>query len=164
METLRSLSVKQIASLESVITDVPSACFAKTVPLFGDSSIGGHVRHVIDFYSAFLKGVEVGHVDYSARERSPLLESDPHEALKKLAICRRRIEGLSDSALSEEIEVCSDSGVSLTSNIARELEYLASHTVHHSAIIRFFLTHAGADCDEQFGFAASTIRSQAMAS
>jgi len=44
------------------------------------------------------------------------------------------------------------------SNLARELQFLASHTVHHYALIALTLTALGVPVDADFGMAPSTLR------
>ena len=38
------------------------------------ASIGGHLRHILEFYECFLDGVDSGHIDYDARKRDQLIE------------------------------------------------------------------------------------------
>ena len=46
----------------------------------------------------------------------------------------------------------------IVSTISRELQYLASHTVHHYALIALHLRDAGFTTDPDFGVAPSTLK------
>ena len=46
------------------------------------------------------------------------------------------------------------------SSIAREMQFLHTHTVHHMAIIKLILKQAGVVIDEQLGVAPSTLKYQ----
>src|ERR1044071_7819814 len=54
--------------------------YAQRIPLCYNASIGGHLRHIIEHYQAFLRGLEDGEIDYEKRTRDPLVESDPEYA------------------------------------------------------------------------------------
>ena len=49
----------------------------------------------------------------------------------------------------------------MTSSIGREMQALASHTVHHFALIAMTLQALGFHLDRDFGMAPSTLRYQA---
>ena len=48
----------------------------------------------------------------------------------------------------------------LTSSLARELQTLASHTIHHYALIAMAVRAFGVEVDANFGMAPSTLRYQ----
>ena len=49
------------------------------------SSIGRHVRHVLDHYIAFQSGLESGEVDYDMRSRDSAVEKDSALAQEQIA-------------------------------------------------------------------------------
>jgi len=73
----------------------------------------------------------------------------------------RRIEQASqygdDALLAVRIEG-SDSSVLLRSSVARELQALSSHTVHHFALIAITLKGYGVEVNPGFGVSPSTLR------
>src|SRR5689334_4600682 len=66
--------------LESVESDV----YAERVPLLDGQSIGPQVRHIIEFYEAFLEGLAQRRIDYSARKRESELERSRVAAIARL--------------------------------------------------------------------------------
>src|SRR5690349_10797762 len=51
---------------------------------FAPHRVGGHLRHVIEFYDCFLKGLDLLHVDYDARVRDLEIETSRTAAALKL--------------------------------------------------------------------------------
>ncbi|HKX30290.1 MAG TPA: DinB family protein [Blastocatellia bacterium] len=128
-------------------------------------SVGGHVRHCIDFYQSFLTGVRMKQIDYDRRERDERIEKNRLFATARL---NQIIEGLSSLPRADEqsgVEVLlegsstlpNDSGWS-RSSIRRELQFLLSHTIHHYALMALALRIQGFQPDEEFGVAPSTLK------
>ena len=125
----------------------------------GTGSVGGHFRHNLDFANSYLNGIAEGRIDYSARERDVRVETDRGYAIRKLSSAIHRMGGLTDEMFECAIYVRSevDPATWLQSSIARELEFLNSHTVHHHALIAEKLAGFGIVVAENFGVASSTL-------
>jgi hypothetical protein len=127
--------------------------------------VGRQFRHLIDFYQCLLGGLDLGRVDYADRERDPRLESDREFAIDAL---ERVIGRLREARLDRhELELwvrmeraCLTDGVPMwtRSSLARELQFLLSHTIHHYALIGKELGARGVKFDDGFGVAPSTLR------
>lgn len=127
--------------------------------------IGGHLRHVIEFYECFLDGLDMLHVDYDARRRDQSVEQHRRVAAARLQMVIDRLisepELRGDGAMFIRMEDATGRGVAspfLLSSVARELQVLSSHTVHHFALISLTLQSVGYSVDENFGVAPSTLR------
>lgn len=129
-------------------------------------TIGGHFRHCLEFFERFLAGFEDGRVDYDARERDPRVEVDPLHARDRLAAVAERLRALPESAADRALDAVHDrdgDGSSLDeapagrSSVRRELDFLASHTTHHYALIGALMRLHGAEPGADFGVAASTL-------
>lgn len=130
--------------------------------------VAGHMRHIIEFYECFLDGIDRLHVDYDSRRRDPLLGTSRAAAMA-------RIEGLidrleldpslrEDGAIFVRLEDASALNVPepfLMTSVGRELQALASHTIHHFALIAVTLKALGRQVAVDFGVAPSTLRYQA---
>lgn len=132
--------------------------------LFGQASAGAHLRHVIDCYRCFLLGLESREVDYDARDRDRRIETDRDFAAGAIAQVIDRLQNLPDASLDTELKIQVDTaaweqGKTLwtRSTIARELQFLLSHTVHHYALIALILRGHGFDPGAEFGVAPSTL-------
>lgn len=142
---------------------VPAEVFAARSTTTLGASIGGHLRHNLDHYACFLRGLPAGRIDYDERERAPDIETDPVAASAALARAAVGLSELPEAALDREIDVRMDTGESETrpwtrSTVRRELQFLLSHTVHHYALIAMICHLFAQAVDEDFGVAPSTIK------
>lgn len=130
-------------------------------PVRGWAPVGAQYRHVLEHYQSFLRGLPVGRVDYDDRPRDLRLECSRSDALEASRACLAGIDAL-ERATDHEIRVQMDSGAGSelpdwrSSSAGRELQFLASHTVHHFALIKLLL-EGSAVLDDDFGMAPSTI-------
>lgn len=130
------------------------------------ASIGAHLRHVIDCFRCFLRGLETGRIDYDDRQRQANIETDRSTAEAALAEIAHALEGLEDLSPRHPLEVRVDAeawGDDPTlhwhgSTLGRELQFLLSHTVHHYALIALILRGHGHEPDADFGVAPSTLQ------
>jgi hypothetical protein len=130
------------------------------------SGVGAHFRHCIDFYQSFLAGVASGRIDYDRRERDLLVERDRAFAATKLRIVISELRSLTHVngeevvliSLEGEADDSSESSRWCRSTVARELQFLLSHTVHHYALVALALRLRGFEPGEEFGVAPSTLR------
>ncbi len=125
------------------------------------SGIGGHIRHCLDFYCCFLRGLETGRIDYDARVRNELIEKDRKMAIANIEAAINRLQDLpvADDLIAIQVKAeggCGSFGWSYSS-IRRELQFLLSHTVHHFALIAMMLRLQGFEPAEDFGVAPSTL-------
>jgi hypothetical protein len=127
--------------------------------------IGGHIRHCIDFAACLILGLDSGKIDYNKRERNLLIENDVTIALAKITETVENLQTLSLQDFTCEVLVRHEMADDITdekswcrSTLAREVEFLQSHTVHHYAIIGFKLASLGIKIDEDFGVADSTLK------
>jgi hypothetical protein len=135
------------------------------LPALKLSGPGPHFRHVIDFYrrlfdglapsEGFAGGTPAPAIDYDRRERDPRIETER-------SACRTAIEDLrARLAMIERVDgpmsVRCDQLPSAQSTLARELQGLVSHTVHHYALIAIAARAQGIDPGDEFGVAPSTL-------
>jgi len=162
MERLIHANLHYLRQATLLLDRLGDACFAEPAASFYDSSIGGHLRHCLDHYQSFLGGMENGRIDYDARERDVLVETQPAAARERLGEVLRAMEALLESELPEGVQVKMDCGGDeipwQPSTAGRELQFLVSHTVHHFAMIGGICQALGVRVDEGFGVAPSTLR------
>ena len=130
-----------------------------------NSGFGKHLRHLLDFYTAFLQRRE-GRIDDDVRHRDLSVESMRSAALDRIrSICDAltSIEALHVEVWSNNDETAGtqSSARYRRSTIGRELQFLASHTVHHFAMISGIAGRKGLVLDDSFGVAPSTLRFRA---
>ncbi len=131
-------------------------------------AIGPHTRHIIEHYQALLRALEQPEtsVDYDARERDLRLQTDP-------AATQAALLQLIDTMSMPSAKLCLDlqtplatrlqAGVNgelelqVATSLGRELLFVASHTVHHYALIGHYSRAAGVDPGPDFGKAPATV-------
>lgn len=144
--------VSQLAPEEYTDSDVPGI----------SGSIGGHVRHCLDHVRALEAGVEHGRIDYDTRARQTALEYDREAAVLTLMSAAARARQIDPALLLRRVTVralLSRQGhsVEAESSIARELAFVVSHTIHHSAQIALLAHRIGSSrLPARFGLAPST--------
>ena len=129
----------------------------------GESSIGAHIRHNLDFVNALLNGIVERRIDYNTRPRDPRVESDRDYAAEQLSFACRRVRSLTTDLLASLVMVRSEVNEDIwhASSVSREIEYLHSHTVHHYAVIARLMADAGKAAIKSLGVAPSTLRFRA---
>ena len=153
-----------IAALQQgidLLSGLSAERYTQRTPACYNSSAGGHLRHIIEHYFSFFNGAHTGKIDYEARARDSLIETDPAYALAQLESVCDRLQRLTDAAVlhvrSESVQGKMEP-VWCTSSTLRELEFLLSHTVHHYALIGVICQLAGQSMPKNFGMAPSTLR------
>lgn len=147
IELLQSLSVAQYTH-----NDDPGV----------DSSIGVHMRHVLDLYRALIATRSEPLVDYDQRRRGDGVERSPGEAIDEFRQIAAWLNDLSDEALTQPLVVSTqvllaDQSVArVPSSMLRELIFVACHTVHHFAIIRNIARSSSLTLPDYFGLAPQT--------
>jgi uncharacterized damage-inducible protein DinB len=132
-------------------------------PAFG-SCIGGHMRHSLDHARILLKGMcEQRPIDYEARERGGRVETEPSIAADEAERLAEGLAGLADlggdTPCVVVLKPSADAEcVRIQSTLARELAFVASHTIHHQAMIGMLLARAGTEVTGSFGLAHGTPR------
>ena len=123
------------------------------------SSVGTHFRHNLDFVTNFLRGLEIGKLDYNQRERNLQVETNREYAISRFQDAILELEKLTPETLEKKILVRSETIESLwcESSALRELEFLQSHTIHHYALIESKLASFGFVVPKEFGVAPSTL-------
>ncbi len=161
MNTLIEANLSCLEQGITLLEAIPPTVYARKCPEIFGSSIGGHFRHNIDHYVAFMDGLEFSEIDYDARDRSETTEEDPLEAsriMARLSICLKQIEEDDpDRPLRIRMDDGGDSAWSQTT-LRRELQFLLSHTIHHYALVVSIATRYGInEFPDGFGVAPSTL-------
>ena len=68
--------IENLRALKGVLLDMSDAVYATPLNVLSDSSIGQHVRHVLEFYLCLLHAQDSGIFNYDARQRDLELQTD----------------------------------------------------------------------------------------
>jgi len=152
-------NLQLLALGKRLLTDIDDPAYRYQSVLVG-SSIGAQVRHLLDHYRCFLDNWLGGMVDYRARRRDEELQRCRRRAYDEHQAIASRLVELRDG--SRPLRVVGDgSGSAAASSVARELDFLVSHTVHHHALIAVICRELAAPVPAEFGVAAATVRHRA---
>lgn len=128
------------------------------------SSIGAHIRHIIDHFNAVKLGLKTGIVDYERRTRGSDIEQDKQAATAELQLIIAWLEQLQRDTLSINLNVRAQISLNepcianAQTSLNRELMFVASHAVHHYAVIKIILHTLDYPVETEFGIAPSTIQ------
>jgi len=134
-------------------------CDSSVSPYY--SSLGCHIRHILDFYDCVLNIDTNREVDLTARKRNNKVECDCGEALEYQDLIVGKLQTM-ELEMEEKVIVIDDLGLGKT-----EIEYTLgalfaqanSHAIHHYAIINYILDKLGiALNDDEFGYNPTTPR------
>jgi uncharacterized damage-inducible protein DinB len=136
----------------------------RPLEVLNGSSIGMHIRHILEFYLCLFEAVACKELNYDLRKRDRSMEMHT-------ASCRKCLKYLQKQLLTYpqdfDMQVYADYSlmdderpIAVKTTYFRELLYNVEHTVHHMAIIKIGLRALGGAflTGEDFGVAASTVR------
>ena len=148
-----------------LLNDLPGELYTKIQKPYFESSLGKHLRHIVDHYLCFRRDLHAGVIDYDQRHRDCQIETDKDYAV---SVCRD-IQSFLKQLLNEGVDashplqvlMCNDvqmpAGEKTCSSIGRELQFLQGHSVHHFALMATIVKLAGCEINKDFGVAPSTI-------
>ncbi len=142
-----------LSQVLEVLDQVPMAVYTRSyAPV--NSSMGTHVRHVLEFYRLFLKGCNEGSVSYERRRRDPALERD---AARIRTETQALIAALPQLNTDRAVVVEHCDGVRAHSSVLRELQFLVDHATHHLAMVNIIGALAGVTLPQALGVAQATL-------
>lgn len=162
MITIRNANKNILGQLKNVLLQMDREAYKKPLKVLNNSTIGQHVRHIIEFYSCLYLGIEENMIDYDARQRDLQIETDLNYSLEALdEICFKLESDFDDSNLLLNANFGHEA-IIVQTTFQRELTYLIEHTIHHLAIIRIAISDAmpHIQLPLNFGVAFSTILHQ----
>jgi len=134
-----------------------SLCNASLAPYY--SSIGTHIRHILDFYDCIFNIDSDNIIDLTARSRSKDVESKCDCAINYLNEIIDKLNK-SDLNMDETINVIDDLGlgkIEIKYTLGAVFAQANSHTIHHYAIINYILEGLKISFNESdFGYNPTT--------
>ncbi|PIY13362.1 MAG: hypothetical protein COZ18_00020 [Flexibacter sp. CG_4_10_14_3_um_filter_32_15] len=155
--------LKQLNNLLNQLSDTE---YAKPLSIISQNTIGKHVRHILEFYTCLLTGIENESVDYDARKRNLELENYTEKALETSNFISENLINLDKKGSSKlQLDLFATlphARAKLTSTVERELLYTLEHTIHHFAIIKIAIKNdfPHIKVSDEFGVAYATLQHQ----
>ncbi len=151
-----------LAQCAGFVEALPDRAYTADSRLIRGGSVGKHVRHVLDHFSAIFTAADLGEaIAYDRRERNVPMETQREHALTTIAELRGRVTQ-SGPTLGGTVRVrvmlsASGQEAELSSTVARELAFATHHAIHHHAMMKAIASEFGVGSDDQFGKAPSTL-------
>jgi uncharacterized damage-inducible protein DinB len=159
MNALVAYNSAVLEKIDHVIVQLSNDELMRKHELLFGSSIGQHIRHILEFYECLLGRANEGVFSYDLRPRNMLIETEVAaaraSAVRSIGLLHRLV---TDKELTMESELPGDGVSRQKTTLKRELAYLADHGVHHLAMIRIALEQGlpHVQFPEHLGVAAST--------
>ncbi|APY09833.1 hypothetical protein BWZ22_00590 [Seonamhaeicola sp. S2-3] len=152
--TLKTL--QKSYALLSVLTDA-QLCNVSVPPYH--SSIGTHIRHILDFYNCIFNLNADNKIDLTDRGRNKEIETNCSCAQRYLEEIIKKLNSV-NFKIKETVCVIDDLGmgkIEIPYTYGALLAHANSHTIHHYAIINYILNGLNIDFnDEDFGYNPTT--------
>jgi uncharacterized damage-inducible protein DinB len=128
------------------------------------SSIGGHMRHILDVFDCVFEGLSKNEVNLINRKRNELSETYTKNGIEYFEQTVVNLRKLKSEDFNKIIKVTDDLGLGIiTANytLAAILVQAHSHAIHHFASVGYIISQLGIKLpDEDFGFNPTTPRNK----
>jgi len=126
------------------------------------SSIGGHMRHILDIFDCVFEGLDSKNINLINRKRNDLAENYTKNGIEYFQKTLTNLETLKIQDFNKIVKVTDDLGLGIiTANytLAAILIQAHSHTTHHFASVGYIISQLGIKLpDNDFGFNPTTPR------
>lgn len=112
--------------------------YARPLEVLSGSSVGMHIRHILEFYRCLEEQLPSGTVCYDRRRRDPELEHSPQAAQTELLRLEKVIFALPQQPLQLQMRYDEETET-LETTTQRELFYTFEHAIHHLALVKIGL-------------------------
>lgn len=144
-----------------LLSSITDEAYADTSVKPYHSSIGIHIRHVLDLFDCIFCGLDFKEINLAARKRNTLAEQKTLMGLAYFDEIIDKLNRLSTSDLDKVVSVSDDLGlgvVTINYSLAAILAQAHSHAIHHFAIIGYIISQLDiALPDADFGYNPTTI-------
>jgi len=162
-KSMKTVANENLLQIKDLLRNIKTKDYTSQSEILSGSTVGQHIRHILEFYLLLVSGSFSGTISYDKRERDKRIEHSPGFAAETIGHLLKGIETLDTRQLVKfEGDFTTDGSHDnfTESSIGRELAYCIEHSIHHQAIIKAGLIAMGLAglTDEHFGVAYSTIR------
>lgn len=146
-----------LGELRQVIARLDEKQYAGPSAALHGTSIGEHVRHIIEIFSCLTGQYEKGLIQYDKRERNKSIEKEKVIAIMHLDHLMGTLRKPDKPLLL--VQEMQGQEIRMSTNYERELLYNLEHCIHHQALIRLALMQfSNIEVPQNFGIAPATIR------
>jgi hypothetical protein len=159
MNIIIQSTLKTLQKAENLLKNLTDEqlCDASVPPYY--SSIGTHIRHILDFYDCIFNVTAENKIDLTARSRNSDVECKCNCAKNYLEEIIFKLNTISIN-INQELSVWDDLGlgkIEISYTYGALLAQANSHTIHHYAIINYIFERLGISLnDSDFGYNPTT--------
>jgi uncharacterized damage-inducible protein DinB len=130
------------------------------------SSIGVHMRHILDVFDCIFEGLEANKINLINRKRNELAENYTKNGVDYFEDVLNKLQKVKTENFDKIVKVTDDLGLGVvTANytLAAILIQAHSHAIHHFASVGYIISQLGIQLpDEDFGFNPTTPRNKVI--
>lgn len=163
MHIIIESTLKTLEKSKSLLDNLTDSllCDASISPYY--SSIGSHIRHILDFYECIFNINTNNQIDLTARNRNKHVESECESAKDYLNFIIENLKTF-DKSMNATVVVLDDLGLGkleMPYTYSALFSQANSHTIHHYAIINYILNGLNVTLkDSNFGYNPTTPKVQ----
>lgn len=132
------------------------------------SSIGGHMRHILDVFSCVFDGLETRTINLTARNRNEMAEKFTKEGIAYFNKVIKQLRSLQPADFNTMVRVSDDLGlgiIEMNYTLGSVLIQAHSHAIHHFASLGYVIHQLGIELpDTDFGYNPTTPKKEMLAS
>ncbi|KAJ2958778.1 hypothetical protein NQZ79_g5694 [Umbelopsis isabellina] len=162
---LIQISQKVLEQPIDFISTMSPDIYIKESKLMPKSTIGKHIRHMVDHFRILLSNPDLSSndVNYDLRIRKVAAETDPAAAVELIRDLEARLPTLGDRPFNTPLILTATIDPNLPpeqyqSSFGRELWYCCIHAIHHYASIKTICLEHDIQVPDSFGVAPSTLQ------
>ncbi|WP_106794018.1 hypothetical protein [Aquimarina sp. Aq78] len=159
-------TIINLKQAEEIFAELPPAIYSSTSAAPYYSSIGGHLRHILDIFKCIVNGIDSRIIDLTKRKRGTIVEQNPVEGQRYLRKIISDLECISGLDPSIAIIIKDDLGmgmVEIPTTLGGGLNQAHSHAIHHFACIGYILhIHGTILPNKVFGYNPTTPENQSI--
>ena len=165
MNIIIKSTLKTLQKSKFILTNLADEdlCNTSVSPYY--SSIGSHIRHILDFYDCVLNIDSENRIDLTARSRNKDVESHCQNATEYLNHIIERLNNM-ECAVDDIVTVIDDLGlgkIEMPYTLGALFAQANSHTIHHYAIINYIFDRLGIVIkDDDFGYNPTTPKATTL--
>ncbi|MFN8326228.1 MAG: DinB family protein [Flavobacteriaceae bacterium] len=145
-----------LSELSGLLNQLSNEEYCFPFPQLSNSTVGQHVRHIIELFQCLENQYENEQINYDIRKRDNNIETNVEVALNAIETIINSIEKPNKNLILQQ-EVDGDV-LFIETNYRRELLYNLEHCIHHQALIKVALLQMShLKFNDNFGVARSTI-------
>lgn len=152
-----------LEEIKDLINGLNQIQYQKELVSLNNSTVGKHIRHIVEFYICLFEGIENKSVNYDNRKRDIRLEQDIKFTINKIneiIVAISLVNKDSNLTMESNFSINNNNKIKISTSLYRELAYCLEHSIHHQAIIKIGLCELKLEnlISNSFGIAPSTLR------